>query len=440
MGGYIGALIEKKLGEIERGENIRQVGRVLRVREYVLEVSGLEEARYFERVELRQGEGYVQSIGRSTVHVALVKKWGAVHAGDEVRTTGELFCALYSPDSLGHMVDLFGEDKLAGRRFERLERLELDSRPEPIMERTSVNRPLRTGITGIDLLYPVGRGQRQLIIGDKKTGKTQILLDTIANQHDQEVLCIYAAVGKTKKEVKEVYSELLRRGAMRYTVILAAFNDECPPVLRNTPFAALAIAERYMREGKDVLVAIDDLKRHADVCREISLLTGKVPGRDAYPPDIFHTHASLLEKGGQYRGGGSVTVLPVVETKGGDITDYISTNIISITDGQIVLSKKNFDRGQKPAIDYGLSVSRLGGAVQEEKVKRMGAVVRRELLSYLEQREVFELANMDEMGAGLREKMARGREMLSRLGQYKFEPRTPEEMVEAFGELTGVEV
>jgi F-type H+-transporting ATPase subunit alpha len=331
---------------------------------------------------------------------------------------------------------MFGEDKMTGKKFDNTLELSIETKPIPIMDRGNVNRPMLTGITGIDMIYPVGCGQRQLIIGDKKTGKTQIALDTIANQKDRNMLCIYIAVGKTKKEVKEVYMELLRRDAMKYTVIMSAFNDECPPVLRNTPFVGLSVAEHYMLENRmDVLVVIDDLKKHADIYREISLLTGKVPGRDAYPSDIFFTHASMLEKGCQHKNGGSITVLPIVETKGGDITDYISKNIISITDGQIVLSAKNFEKGQKPAIDYGLSVSRLGGAVQTKQMKKIGAAVRRELLSYLEKCDVYELANMDEMSPELRSKMINGKEIRRRLNQYKFNPRTQEEMSVLFDGL-----
>jgi F-type H+-transporting ATPase subunit alpha len=246
------------------------------------------------------------------------------------------------------------------------------------------------------------------------------------------------AIGKTKKEVKEIYAELLRRGAMDHTIIIAAFNDECPPVLRNTPYAALTIAQHFMlTEQRDVFVAIDDLKRHADVCREIALLSGKVPGRDAYPPDIFFSHASLLEQGCQHKNGGSITILPICETKGGDITDYISTNIISITDGQIVLSAKNFERGQRPALDYGLSVSRLGGAVQTRDMKRTSAAMRRELLAYLEARDVYELTNESEMSPELQERMRRGRRILEKLSQHKFSPKSETMILEDFRELMG---
>ena len=213
---------------------------------------------------------------------------------------------------------------------------------------------------------------------------------------------------------------------------MAAFNDDTSPLIKLTPYVGVSMAEEYMKEGKDVLVCIDDLKKHADACREIALIAEKNTGREAYPADIFYTHSRLLEKGCQHKNGGSITILPVVETKGGDVTDYISTNIISITDGQIVLSEKNFKKGQKPALNFGLSVSRLGGAVQKPSVKTVGATVRRELLSYLETADVYQLVNIDSMSPDLQEKIYRGRKMLDLLKQPKFSPRSEEKMVEAF--------
>ncbi len=441
MSKHIDELVDRKIKAIKERNNILEVGRVTRIHSYMLEVEGLENAGFFERVRIEdKAEGYVSAIHQKSVVIAVTKKTSEIHIGDAVIATGNEFCGLYSKESVGHIVDMFGEDKLSGKRFDDTLELPIETKPIPIMERASVNRPMLTGITGIDMIYPIGCGQRQLIIGDKKTGKTQIILDTFVNQKDKKILCIYIAVGKTKKEVKEVYTELLRRGAMDYTIILAAFNDECPPVLINTPLAGLAIAQKHMLEDQlDVLVAIDDLKKHADVYREISLLTGKIPGRDAYPSDMFYTHARLLEKGCQHRNGGSITILPVVETKGGDITDYISSNVISITDGQIVLSTRNFEDGQKPAIDYGLSVSRLGGAVQTKEIKKIGAVVRRELLSYLETCDVYELANMDEMSPELKEKMLNGKEIKKRLMQYKFSPCSLDEMSSKFYGLVDYE-
>lgn len=330
------------------------------------------------------------------------------------------------------MFDIFGQDKISSEFFDDCIDVDIERPNIPIMDRGPVKRPFLTGIAGIDLIYPVGKGQRQLIIGDKKTGKTQILLDAIVNQKGKDVLCLYIAIGKTKKEIKEIYFELLKRNAMEYTMILTASNDETAPVLSLTPYAGLAIAQEYMMRGFDVFVGIDDLKRHADAYREMSLLMGKVPGRDAYPPDIFYTHSRLLEKGCQHINGGSVTILPVTETKAGDITDYISTNIISITDGQLVLSRKSFEKGEKPAIDYGLSVSRLGGAVQEPNMKKAGAKIRRELLSYLETREVYELANFDELSPELQKSLSHGKELLGKFNQYKFDGIAPEQILERF--------
>ncbi len=442
MNNYINKIVDGKVSQINEGNNIREVGRVRKVQTYMVEVSGMTGAAYFDKVVIERpgkgevAEGYVDRVERNGVMVALTNKYDELLIGDEAVGTGAAFSMQYSEDSIGHVIDMFGNDRLNNKRFTDLLEFPVESENTPIMERGEVKRPFHTGITGIDLMYPIGRGQRQLIIGDKKTGKTQILLDAIANQREENMLCIYCAVGKTKKEVKEIYADLLRRGAMNYTIIIAAFNDECPPTMRNTPYAAMTIAQHYMlTQARDVLICIDDLKRHADVCREIALLSGKVPGRDAYPPDIFYAHSRLLEKGCQHLNGGSITVLPVCETKGGDITDYISTNIISITDGQIVLSAKNFERGLKPAIDYGLSVSRLGGAVQTGTMKRTNAAMRRELLSYLETREVYELTNENELGQELQKKLKRGAEILSKLVQPKYSPRSEDRIVADFSEL-----
>ncbi|MCQ2543900.1 MAG: F0F1 ATP synthase subunit alpha [Lachnospiraceae bacterium] len=436
MGNFVEGLVNAKLRNMKNMLNVYEVGHVVKVKDYILEVTGLENVGFYERVVVANySVGYVTAINKNSVMVALLQRAGTIYVGDEVVTTGFDFCAMFSRASMGHIIDIFGVDRLVSEKFENLRPLPIETAPIPIMERTAVSRPFYTGIAGIDLIYPIGYGQRQLIIGDKKTGKTQIALDTIVNQKDKNVICIYIAVNKTKKNIKEMYDELMKKGAMEHTIILAAFNDDEPPVGFFTPYAGLSIAESYMRDGQDVLVVIDDLKSHADIHREISLLVGKIPGRDAYPPDIFYTHSRLLEKGCQHKDGGSITILPIVETRGGDITDYISTNIISITDGQLVLSRKNFEKGQKPAINYGLSVSRLGGAVQESKMKKLGGKTRREFLSYLEVKEVYELANTDEMSPEMQEKLTQGQQIQERLLQYKYSPRNKEEILHMFGEV-----
>ena len=433
MGEYIKNQVDKKIDAIKEQKNIYAVGLVTSVTEYVLTVKGLENVAYMEKVLIDGvSEGYVNSIRQTDIRVTVVRQRGPIYIGSQVTGTGESYKAFFSPSSISHVVDIFGNDRMTDGIFEDAEPIEIENEPIPIMDRGTVKRPLETGIAGIDLIYPIGKGRRQLIIGDKKTGKTQIALDAIANQAGKDVICIYVTIGKTKKNVKRVYQELMARGAMKYTMIVAAFNDDKPPVMYLTPYVAATIAEKLMMEGKDVLLVLDDLKHHADVHRQISLLLGNVPGREAYPPDIFYTHSRLLERGCQHLCGGSVTILPIVETRGGDITGYIPTNIISITDGQIVLSKKNFDKGQKPAIHYGLSVSRLGGAVQTADMKKLGAVVRRELLTYLETREVYEMANMDEMSKEMRARLMRGARIVEGLTQYKYQAISSENCIQKF--------
>ena len=421
------------IDSIKNNNNIYTQGNVIKVNEYNVEITGLDDVSFYEEVNLAdKATGYVFGIYPDRVIVSLVKIDSEVKPGDMAYALKKEFKCLFSLDSVGKVIDIFGNDLIAGKRFDNLIELSIENPPMPLMDRGPVKRELLTGITGIDLIYPIGKGQRQLIIGDKKTGKTQIVLDTIVNQKDKNVLCIYVALGKTKKEVKDIYYELTKRGAASYTIIVASFHDELPTRTYLTPYVALSIAESFMLQSYDVLVCIDDLKKHADVYRQISLSSKKTPGRDAYPSDIFYTHSRLLEKGCQHKNGGSITILPIVETKAGDITDYISTNIISITDGQIVLNAKNFTKGEKPAIDYGLSVSRLGGNVQTEDMKKVGSKVRINLLSYLDVREIYELANIDEMSVELQNRLKEGQRILDNLRQYKFSPKTKKEMLDSY--------
>jgi len=425
--------IDKKVDEIKNNENIYSTGKVIKVSNYIIEVSGLNDISFYEEVNINNiARGYVQSILANKVVVSLIEVNGEIKTGDLVYALKKEFKCLFSLDSVGKVIDIFGNDLIAGKKFDKLVELPIEGKQIPIMDRGIVNREFLTGITGIDLIYPIGKGQRQLIIGDKKTGKTQLCLDAIVNQKEKNVICIYVALGKTKKEVKDIYYELTKRGAASYTIIIASFHDELPTRTYLTPYAALSIAEELMLQQFDVLVVLDDLKKHADIYRQISLNSKKTPGRDAYPSDIFFTHSRLLERGCQHINGGSITILPIVETKASDITDYISTNIISITDGQIVLSSKNFAKGEKPAIDYGLSVSRLGGNVQAEDMKKVGSEVRSKLLSYLDVRSVYELANTDEMSEELQERLSSGKKILDTLKQYKYSPKTKEEMINSY--------
>ena len=437
MDSHVANLVNDKIEKIKKQSNVFDSGKVIKVKDYIIEVSGLENVMYFEKVTIMEkGMGYVNAIHENTVVVAIVKEQKKIEVGDCVFSSGEIFKAIYSNDAIGKITDIFGVDQLSGKVFNNFKYIDIERPNIPIMDRTEVCKPLHTGIAGIDLIYPIGKGQRQLIIGDKKIGKTQIALDAIVNQgqfiKNNEMICIYVAVGKTKKEIKTIYNELLKRDALRYTIIIVSTNDDKAPVMSLTPYVGMSYAEEILMTGRDVLVVIDDLKKHAEIYREISLVSNKTPGREAYPSDIFYVHSRLLEKGCQHKNGGSITILPIVETKSGDITDYISTNIISITDGQIVLSEKSFLKGQKPAIDYGISVSRLGGAVQEEKIKKLGARIRLKLLSYLETRDVYELANIDEMKEEMKEKLKEGKKIEKYLRQDKFQPLSSEEIIDRF--------
>ena len=428
--------LNETVDSIKNNENVYNTGKVIKVNDYNVEVTGLNDVSFYEEVNIAdKASGYVFGIYADRVIVALVKINDEIKPGDMVYGLKKEFKCLFSLDSIGKVIDVFGDDLIAGKKFDNLVELSVENKPFPLMDRGAVKREMLTGITGIDLIYPIGKGQRQLIIGDKKTGKTQICLDTIVNQKDKNVLCIYVAIGKTKKEVKDIYFELTKRGAASYTIIIASFHDELPTRTYLTPYVALSIAESFMLQTYDVLVCLDDLKKHADIYRQISLASKKTPGRDAYPSDIFYTHSRLLEKGCQHKDGGSITILPIVETKAGDITDYISTNIISICDGQIVLSEKNFTKGEKPAIDYGLSVSRLGGNVQDDMMKKVGSKVRIDLLSYLDVRQIYELANTDEMSDELQKRLKEGKMMIDQLKQYKFSPKTKKEMIDSFNFL-----
>ena len=425
--------LNESIDNIKNNNNVYTAGKVIKVNEYIIEVSGLNDISFYEKVNIDdKANGYVFGVYPDRVIVALVNVYDVVKPGDIVYGLKKEFKCLFSLDSVGKVIDIFGNDLIAGKKFDNLVEISVENKSTSIMDRGTVNRELLTGITGIDLLYPIGKGQRQLIIGDKKTGKTQLCLDTIVNQKDKNVLCIYVALGKTKKEVKDIYYELTKRGAASYTIIIASFHDELPTRTYLTPYVALSIAETFMAQTYDVLVCIDDLKKHADIYRQISLASKKTPGRDAYPADIFYAHSRLLERGCQHINGGSITILPIVETKGGDITDYIATNTISICDGQIVLSSKNFTKGEKPAIDYGLSVSRLGGNVQDDNMKKVGSKVRIQLLSYLDVREIYELANFDEMSDELKDRLTNGKKILDNLRQYRFSPKTKKEMVDSY--------
>ena len=391
--------------DINEENNVFSIGKVINITGSMIEVAGLKDVAFFESVSiLNKAKGYVSAIYENTVNISLVEQNDTILIGDKVYTLNKNFKVSFSMDSLGKVIDVFGNDLISGKKFDNLLEFDVETGNIPLVERSEVKREFLTGIAGIDLFYPIGKGQRQLIIGDKKTGKTQICLDMIANQKNSRMLCIYVAMTHYQSFFYHITS----------------------------------IAKYFMRQGLDVLVIFDDLKKHADIYRHMSLAAKKVPGRDAYPSDIFYTHARLLENGCQHIGGGSITMIPVVETRSGDITDYISTNIISICDGQLVLSLKKFNKGERPAIDYGLSVSRLGGAVQSREMKKVGIKIKQDLLSYLEIRDIYELVNLDDLGENMKNRMIEGQKILSKLNQYKYSPLTKEEMTTLYDDIKEV--
>lgn len=433
-------IVEKKVKKvkekIEKKKNVYSTGQVIHVSSYIVEVSGLNDISLYEAVDIvGKASGYVFGIFFDKIIVAFTDVKEPIMIGDEVVALAHEFKALFSLDSIGKVVDIFGHDLITNKTFENLVNTSINNNPVPIDERSLIKRELLTGITGIDLLCPIGKGQRMLIIGDKKTGKTQIALDTIINQKDKNVICFYVALGKTKKEVKEIYFELNKRGASSYTTFFAAFSDDLPVNIYLTPYVVMGIAENLMMQGYDVLVVIDDLKNHANAYRDINLASKNIPGAFAYPSDIFYKQARLLESGAEHIDGGSITILPIVETKNGEITDYISSNIISICDGQIVLSAKNFEKGQKPALDYKLSTSRLNNDILSKEMRELGIKVKRNLLSYLEVQDVYGLSNTEDLTKDIKMKLNEGSKIIEALNQYKFSPKDVEEIKKAFNFL-----
>jgi F-type H+/Na+-transporting ATPase subunit alpha len=340
---------------------LREVGFVTNVSTGIATVSGLPGVGYEELLQFPGGLlGIAFNVDEDEIGVILLGEYEALHAGDEVERTGRVMDVAVGEELLGRVIDPLGRP-LDGKD------VPVERAAPPIMDRAPVTVPLQTGLKVVDALIPIGRGQRELILGDRQTGKTAIAIDTILNQRGQNVLCIYCAIGQRASAVAKVVANLSEKGAMDYTVVVVAEGNEAPGLVYITPYAATSIAEYFMEKGHDVLIVFDDLTQHARAYRELSLLLRRPPGREAFPGDIFYIHSRMLERAthlGKERGSGSLTALPIVETEAQDISAYIPTNLISITDGQIYLSPALFELGVLPAVDVGKSVSRVGGAAQ----------------------------------------------------------------------------
>jgi F-type H+-transporting ATPase subunit alpha len=384
----ISGLIKEQIKAYKEDIATENVGHVVEVGDGIAIVHGLDKAMASELLVFPNDVyGMVQNLEEDCVGVILLGECSKVKEGDLVKCTGRILEVPVGDDFIGRVINPLGEpiDGLGPIKANGTRPIEMKA--TGVMDRQSVCEPLQTGIKVLDALVPIGRGQRELIIGDRQTGKTSIAVDTILNQKDQDVICIYVAIGQKESTVSNVYETLKDNDAMKYSIIVSASASNPAPMLYLAPYSGVTLAEYFMFSGKDVLIVYDDLSKHAVAYREMSLLLHRPPGREAFPGDVFYLHSRLLERAAKLNdelGGGSITALPIIETQAGDISAYIPTNVISITDGQIFLQSDYFYKGIRPAINAGLSVSRVGGAAQTKAVKKVSGTLRLDLASYHE--------------------------------------------------------
>ncbi len=419
--------IKRYAGELE----VSEVGTVIQVADGIARVHGLENAMQGELLEF-PGEvfGMVMNLEEDNVGAVLLGADRNINEGDTVKTTGRVVEVPVGDAMLGRVVNSLGQPidgkgPIQTDKFRQIERV-----ASGVITRKSVDTPLQTGIKAIDSMVPIGRGQRELIIGDRQTGKTAIAIDTIINQKGQNVKCIYVAIGQKASTVASIVKTLEEYGAMAYTTVVASTASEMAPLQYIAPYSGCAIGEEWMENGEDVLVIYDDLSKHATAYRTLSLLLRRPPGREAYPGDVFYLHSRLLERAARMSeeyGGGSLTALPIIETQAGDVSAYIPTNVISITDGQIYLETEMFNSGFRPAVNAGLSVSRVGGAAQIKAMKKIAAPIRTELAQY---RELAAFAQFgSELDADTKEKLAQGERIKEVLKQSQYQPMPVEYQV-----------
>ena len=384
----ISSLIKEQIKAYKEQIYTENVGRVVEVGDGIAVVYGLDNAMSSELLIFPNDVyGMVQDLRKDSVGVILLGDSSKIKEGDIVKCSGKVLEIPVGEEFIGRVVNPLGQPLDGNGAIRATKTRPIEVKATGVMDRSSVNTPLQTGIKVLDALVPIGRGQRELIIGDRQTGKTAIAIDTILNQADQNVICIYVAIGQKESSVSNVYETLKNHNAMKYSIIVSASASNPAPLLYLAPYAGVSLAEYFMLQGKDVLIVYDDLSKHAVAYREMSLLLHRPPGREAYPGDVFYLHSRLLERAAKLSdklGGGSITALPIIETQAGDISAYIPTNVISITDGQIFLQSDYFYKGIRPAINPGLSVSRVGGAAQTKAVKKVSGTLRLDLASYRE--------------------------------------------------------
>ena len=386
------SVLKSEIEDFDRKSGVQETGTVVRVGDGIATVFGMQHAMYGERVEFETGvRGIVQNLETKTIGVVLLGSDYGITEGTSVVRTGKRAGIGVTQKMIGRVVGALGNPIDGGDPLTAEDYFPIEHEAPGVAYRKSVNVPLQPGILSIDSMFPIGRGQRELIIGDRQTGKTSIAVDTIINQKGQNVICIYVAIGQKSSTVAKIVSTLKKNDAMEYTIVMSASASEPAPVQYIAPYAGTAIAEYFMSQGKDVLIVYDDLSKHAVAYRAMSLLLHRPPGREAYPGDVFYLHSRLLERSCRLddaHGGGSITALPIIETQAGDISAYIPTNVISITDGQIFLESELFNAGMRPAVNVGLSVSRVGGAAQTKAMKKASGQMRVDLAQFREM-EVF---------------------------------------------------
>ncbi|MDE5779418.1 MAG: F0F1 ATP synthase subunit alpha [Lachnospiraceae bacterium] len=427
----ISSVIKEQIKNYSKELETSEVGTVIQVADGIARVHGLEKAMQGELLEF-PGEvyGMVMNLEEDNVGAVLLGANKNINEGDTVKTTGRVVEVPVGDAMLGRVVNALGQP-IDGKGPIKTDK----SRPvervaSGVISRKSVDTPLQTGIKAIDAMVPIGRGQRELIIGDRQTGKTAIAIDTIINQKGQGVYCIYVAIGQKASTVANIVKSLSEYGAMDYTTVVASTASELAPLQYIAPYAGCAIGEEWMEQGKDVLVIYDDLSKHATAYRTLSLLLRRPPGREAYPGDVFYLHSRLLERAAKLNdelGGGSLTALPIIETQAGDVSAYIPTNVISITDGQIYLETEMFNAGFRPAINAGLSVSRVGGAAQIGAMKKIASPIRTELAQYRELAAFSQFGS--ELDADTKERLAQGERIKEMLKQPQYKPMPVERQV-----------
>jgi len=427
----ITSILKERIEHYDVETDLAEVGSVLQVGDGIARIYGLENAVSQEMLELEHGVvGLAFNLEEDDVGAALFGEWQHVKEGEPVKRTGKVASVPVGEALLGRVVDPLGNPLDGGGPIETSETRPLEFKAPGVVARQPVKEPLQTGIKAIDSMTNVGRGQRELIIGDRQTGKTAILIDTILNQKDTDVACIYVAIGQKASTVAQVYEKLRDEGAMEYTTIVSAPAQEAAPIKWMAPFAGCAMGEYFLYNRKHAVVMYDDLSKHADAYRQLSLLLRRPPGREAFPGDVFYLHSRLLERAcklSDENGGGSLTALPVIETQAGDVAAYIPTNVISITDGQIYLESDLFFSGVRPAVNVGISVSRVGGAAQTKAMKKVAGRLRLDLSQYRELEAFAQFGS--ELDQATQQALARGERMVATLNQPQYDPWPMEQQV-----------